>query len=879
MGDGEWKDGGASAAWPLIGRERELEYVGERLGGPGVVVAGAPGVGKTRLAGDVVGSLDEPVVWVRATATAAGIPLGAVAQHLGSVDDTAGPLSAPAAYARLVARIDAGRGRRSAPNLVVVDDAHWLDDTTATMLHQLCTNGDARLLLTLRPGAECPEAIVALWKDRVIERVELQPLSFSEMLALLDVVVGPLEPRTAQRLWSASAGNPLYLRELVDDGLRTGSLRRVGDAWQFEGNLVQPGGRLADIVSARLASLTAAERDVLGLVAVGEPLPVTSLERVVAAADLASLEARGMIRSADLDGVSEVRLAHPIYGELIRAAAGELELRRTYERLVALLGDTRSHRERVRVAYWSMQAGLAVDARTFSEAAATARTAQDAQRARLVARAAQHGESNVEAQLLAAESFVVDDRFAEAALLLAGIVDETTDDALQYRIAKAQSYALTPRGLPATIEAIDRSMQRASSPDGRHAIATVRVQAMSSAGDTRAALAEGSALVDSAPNDTGFVLAVAAVAPSLIFAGRTSEQIALAERAETALLSLSGNVPTATTPAIFSTHLFGLLFDGQPHRAMELVRLLEAMAQSHGSTSYVEGYLAVARGRIALALGRPGTAIAELTQATAGLGVVTHLGGSAWALALLGEAYALVGRDLDARRCATASEALVDPHRQRYEIDRQRALAWIDACAGRLQLGVERMLQYAGTSEARGELGSAASLLYDAVRLGDRSALLPLDALHERVDGSLTAARADVVRGVASRDGERQLAGARQLHDLGFDLEAAEAAHRAAGAYRERGLAAKQQEASRFSSELLARCERARTPALGAPPSVVGLTQREREVVRLAARGLTNKAVAGELHIATRTVEGHLARAFAKLGVASRSDLGMLFDA
>ncbi|HLT20933.1 MAG TPA: response regulator transcription factor, partial [Thermomicrobiales bacterium] len=50
----------------------------------------------------------------------------------------------------------------------------------------------------------------------------------------------------------------------------------------------------------------------------------------------------------------------------------------------------------------------------------------------------------------------------------------------------------------------------------------------------------------------------------------------------------------------------------------------------------------------------------------------------------------------------------------------------------------------------------------------------------------------------------------------------------------------------------------------------VRLTRREREVVRLIARGLTNRQIAVELDIADRTVDTHVTNIFKKLGVSSR---------
>ncbi len=59
----------------------------------------------------------------------------------------------------------------------------------------------------------------------------------------------------------------------------------------------------------------------------------------------------------------------------------------------------------------------------------------------------------------------------------------------------------------------------------------------------------------------------------------------------------------------------------------------------------------------------------------------------------------------------------------------------------------------------------------------------------------------------------------------------------------------------------------------GAVRGADSLTRREREVARLAAQGHSAKEIAGELAIGERTVETHLARVYAKLGLASKIDL------
>jgi DNA-binding NarL/FixJ family response regulator len=59
----------------------------------------------------------------------------------------------------------------------------------------------------------------------------------------------------------------------------------------------------------------------------------------------------------------------------------------------------------------------------------------------------------------------------------------------------------------------------------------------------------------------------------------------------------------------------------------------------------------------------------------------------------------------------------------------------------------------------------------------------------------------------------------------------------------------------------------------GPPPGTVeALSARELEVLRLVARGSTNKAISTQLGISDRTVQGHLTSIFGKLEVASRTE-------
>ena len=57
------------------------------------------------------------------------------------------------------------------------------------------------------------------------------------------------------------------------------------------------------------------------------------------------------------------------------------------------------------------------------------------------------------------------------------------------------------------------------------------------------------------------------------------------------------------------------------------------------------------------------------------------------------------------------------------------------------------------------------------------------------------------------------------------------------------------------------------------PDRLDGLTSQQRQIIRLAARGLTNREIGERMFLSPRTVGSHLYRSFPKLGVTTRSQL------
>src|SRR5262249_15537077 len=155
----------------------------------GVVIAGPAGVGKTRLARECVAALgpDVAVEWAGATAATASIPFGAMIGFLTDVD-----LDSDVDRLRVLRRAVAGlRGRAGSRSLVlVVDDAHRLDSASAAFVHHLVVSEVGRVVLTTRTDEATSEEVVALWKDGLIERIDLAPLAAPEVDELLEHALG-----------------------------------------------------------------------------------------------------------------------------------------------------------------------------------------------------------------------------------------------------------------------------------------------------------------------------------------------------------------------------------------------------------------------------------------------------------------------------------------------------------------------------------------------------------------------------------------------------------------------------------------------------------------------------------------------------------------
>src|SRR5215469_12815854 len=205
----------------LIGRQTELAYLQDQLAaartgaGHVVLVCGTAGIGKTRLAEELVATSDEVQVgwggalddagmpplwpWTRAVrdlpgpaAAVAAVAAGAVQRRYGSADD-----AAAAAFAADSQAVDAlaQQAKSGQPLLLVLDDLQWADEATLRLLGRVAR--EVRRLPLLIVGTHRDPATGALpgsLAQGASDVVNLRPLTREESAALLARAVGHPDP-------------------------------------------------------------------------------------------------------------------------------------------------------------------------------------------------------------------------------------------------------------------------------------------------------------------------------------------------------------------------------------------------------------------------------------------------------------------------------------------------------------------------------------------------------------------------------------------------------------------------------------------------------------------------------------------------------------
>lgn len=859
--------------WPLTGRQEDLDTIISAVeqGSPAVFILGEAGTGKTRLAREALSRLRSEgwaVGGATATGTSQATPLGALA-HLVPIGAEHAPATLFEATRASIA--DAADGQ---PLVLHVDDAHNLDPISASLLLSLVESGTVRPLLTVRSGMRIPDSIAALRNAHDVQTLTLGSLDSVALDTLLHRVLGgPLDGLAEAQLLEISQGNPLYLRELVLAASASGALIDAGGVWRLSGPL-PTGDALGDQVLGRMATLSDEERESLELLAVGEPIGLDLLETMVDGAVLETLEDRALIRVEQEQRRNMVRLAHPIYGEILRSALGRVRHRRLSRRHAEALASVGARRrdDAARLVHFQIDGGMAPDIEMVMASARLARHHADWPTTAALSRAAMDA-GHADAVSLMVEAHHAIGEFDEADVLIAAALADPSGLSESALVSlhrdRSSSRFFAHDDAAGSVEELERVAASVQDPELRELVDLSRAAMLQWSGRMEEAAAVAEPILGSRWTRSA-VLAAMVLETVAASCGPTGRTIDLADEWFPIHLGLEDQGGTYSPGFHMIIKAHALTNAGRLAEANELAEL--GYGASVAARSLVgQLWFTLQLGRIAIYRGQFDSATRWLREQIAicrstGWRRPITLGLSALAMAeaQLGNAEAAAAAI--AERDATGYSTI-----ELFATEGIRGEAWALAAGGDRPAARRLLLQAAEIAEAAGMLLNAADARFDAMRLGEPDQAAPLAAAAAVVQ----SATIDLAVRWASapKDGA-------ELDEVGEGFEAldglmfaAEAFAAAATAWRKAGEPRKAAASEQRAAELARRCRGVGAAVLTTTEAVVPLTARELEIVLLVAEGLSTKEAAEKLYLSARTVSNHLQNAYTKLGVSKRSEL------
>lgn len=873
----------------LVGRDQLIAGVRDAVTGPGqygaLIVADA-GLGKTAAAQAVLRTMGGTIhaVKVSASPSLSAVPFGALAPYLTSlsIDEMASVAAVQHTLERRFRELGTPGG---APPLVVVDDVHELDGDSISILAQLIAGGTIRVIILSRPQA-LPEDILGLWSDGLLRRFDISALDRYETAQLcVQVLGGPVIGSAAAVLHQSSGGNPMFLRALIGQALRLRHLVERNGVWLLIGQPPAADLQLTDLVRGRLMRRKPAEREVLETVALAEPIPLEVLAKICDADSIDSLELANMI---DIDREGTVRPTHPLYGELVRQlvpAGRSLAIR---QRVVDLMdSEPRSIEGLLRYVCWALDCGVSVADRQLLQAARVANKLFNSDLAHRVASSITEPALAHGARVEMARAHYYRGNHSAAIDLLDGLLEEVTNfsTAKEAAVLLAELSRQTSRSLGVThavAEAWRRAVERIVAgvePEKsrqRAGAATLGYQlmhchALALEGKFAEAENELAGLLDAEHStDETQLVALALMGEVLASTGRPDSGRRLTSRSID-LLSAHDEQYLQYFEFVMTRHMLALVYLG----AWDEMRviLLAYTQRTPRSLIYYAGALTLVDGLLAVKEGHPRTGLDFLVLSIEALNETDLLQVLPLALGVASYCAALLGENDLALKYVDDLAAV--SYRSAASLEVQ---AWAHVEAARSLVSSsgepeESLRTLAARARQEGMLSVEKDVLELSIRVGDLSVVPRMIELTDAYEGAESRLINGYAQALADDDPMRILEAGEVAAEAGYRLLAAECAAHAVRIYAERGETMRQRASTRLVKQRIDELEGATTRLLNGPNEATELTRREQEIVALAAAGASNRDIAIALSVSLRTVEGHLYRIFAKLGISRREDL------
>ncbi|MEO1057417.1 MAG: LuxR C-terminal-related transcriptional regulator [Actinomycetota bacterium] len=892
--------GSAATSWPFTGRGELVTAlragVAEQRTG-GIVVVGPAGAGKTRLVGEAIDDLDDEYRVLQAVghAAAAEIPLGALAHLLPSslfertgvsTDERTALFHTARAFLTGDAETTSPGTRSTAMTVLAIDDIDLLDDTSLALLVPSIVARDLYVIGTVRSGRTPSSRLSRLHRDGHLERLDLGPLPAPDVGRLIrHVLGGPVDEHAVDRLTELSGGNLQILTELVRGGRDRGWLTIAAGKWVIGGRPTAT-VQLDELIAEHLADVDEAGRDVLEHLALSERLGLADLEAAFGSDVLTYLEREGLIELVQSQRRAAVRLAHPLFGEILDAQLPALR-RRTLLRRLADLVEAHGARRRddeLRVVSWRIRSGGDVALPRRIHAARVALLGHDPELAidllhdattEHVDDAADGITNDMAAERLhllgeaAASLGRVDAAIDHLAAATELNIDDTARARIAVRLADVQFF--TARDLDGALATCARVGSQINDETARATIEAQRAVTLANAGQPVAALEALDGLSGTLDPRTSVDVLVARSA-SLISVGQCTAGVTLAREAADAQQALPEWLARRGSARHVINEAHGLGYAGHYDAARAVLEPAIDRARTSGAMSALV-WFELALSELTRDIGLPGESL-EHAAAAAELGESAgQQAALVWAYVGVAQAHLLAGRSDDAARAIDLATAIPSPVATS-AATLQRASAWLDGSRGELAAAREQLLTTAAAVRSDGVTIFEMALLHDVVRFGDAPTVVDrLTELAPTLDGPIFELFADHAVAAHDADGAALIRCADRFENNGNVAFAAEAAAEAADQLARDG---DQRAATAQRVRAAALAEAAGgldTPPLRRGAAIDPLTAREREIALLAADGEASKAIASRLVLSTRTVDTHLARVYRKLGISGRAEL------
>jgi DNA-binding CsgD family transcriptional regulator len=794
----------------------------------------------------------------------------------------------------------------SGPLLIAVDDAHWADEPSLRWLAYLAPRLEglaAGMLVAMRHGD--PATIGAPLAAVRAQAVVLRPALLSEQAVSAMIRAaggGEASDELCSAVYAACGGNPLYLAELLRAAEASGRpLASLQPAELLAGGLEG----IARQVITRVDSLDPGALGLAQALAVlGDGCELRHAAVIAGVTTAAAVQlAGGLARAEVLAAGDRPRFVHPVIRDALEASLDSAALDRAHRRAARLLdgaaappGRVAAHLLRVRPAGdgW-------VVARLREAAEAAMATGAPQAAASLLDRAlAEPPSAGERAGVLreAARAQVTAGRqqalvLLEEALQLAASPAERAGIALEV----AEAYAALFRWVDA-VDVLERALVELGDADPRFAARLEGELVVCGLHDARRADRVAPVLGrlgSVGPGAASEPLAVAR-AMTMLLAGQPAGRIAAL--LEDALARAGPDVENWDTRAA----LLWVLVVAERFGAVEeaLTPMLAQVHRGGSARGFVAAYSTL--GLVKLRLGALPEADAAARVAlrvlqdgdfAPGLGfAATVLSDIAVEAGELGEAQALLDLLPQQGWPAGVGTVLIPAARGRLRLAQGRAadaLADFQACQALFDADVWGM-PVRDTGYVHARAGAALAL----ARLGEHQRACELagaELADVRVFGAPRALGIALRVAGLARGGQEGLAllrdSAAVLDSSPALLERARSLAELGAALRRSGERAAARDPLARALELAAQCGarplavrvRDELKAAGARPrrpwrtGVDALTPSELRVARLAADGRSNREIAGELYVTIKAIEGHLARAYAKLGIEGRDQL------